>query len=71
MPRNETYLPSSDNSNAVTVMLVSRVRRVAFFPSTSNAHRLEIGDSGFRMLTVNRFSRRSFSSRSIVSAVMK
>ena len=71
MPRNATHLPSLDVSKSVTVTLVSFVRRVVFLPSTSYAHRLDSGVSGFRMLTVKRFSRRSFSSRSIVSAVMK
>ena len=38
---------------------------------TSMAQRLERGVSALRTLTVNRFSMRSFSSRSTVSAVTK
>src|SRR4029453_16315354 len=70
-PRNTIHLLSGEITTSATEKEESSVRRFVFSPSRSRAHRLERGVSALRMLTVNFFSRRSFSSASELSLARK
>ena len=71
VPVKPTHLLSGEMEKLLTTMFVSRVSRVVRRASTSTNQRLERGRSMLRIETLKRFSMRSFSSLSTVSAVTK
>jgi hypothetical protein len=70
-PWNAIHLASSDTVKLPTEKVESPVRRFVVRGSRSSTHKLAIGVSMFRMLTVKRLSRRAFSSASSVSGDAK